>query len=431
MAHVQDRWWQTVKDTHGNPVFDDRGKSKKEKTSRYGKGSRYKVRYHDTEGNERSKGFPDGSLKKAQEFKAKLESGVLGGEFTAPKSQIKKIRDFVEEWISDLDVDALSRQTIEMRFRRNITPHIGEMYIDTVQPSTIRTWDRKLREKELSERYRMLLFDTLSAMFTAAVDDGIISKNPCSGKSVKKPRPTKRKIVPWSAEDVWKVQDNLPEKFRIAVDICAGLGLRQGECFGLALEDIDLDAGMVHVRRQVKKINYKHVFARPKYGKVREIPLPQPVQDALERHIKDFPPKKITLPWASPEGKSHTATLIMTSAWGKVVDAKDFNKDRWKPALKASGLAHGRNENGMHDLRHFYASMLLDQGESIKAVSEWLGHGDPSFTLKTYTHLMPSSGERTRKVIDGLYSNKRSPSSEDGDSPDDTLGGPGTAQSSI
>lgn len=50
-------------------------------------------------------------------------------------------------------------------------------------------------------------------------------------------------------------------------------------------------------------------------------------------------------------------------------------------------------EHGMHALRHFYASVLLDAGESIKAVSEYLGHSDPGLTLKVYAHLRPSSRE--------------------------------------
>jgi hypothetical protein len=54
----------------------------------------------------------------------------------------------------------------------------------------------------------------------------------------------------------------------------------------------------------------------------------------------------------------------------------------------------------MHALRHFYASVLLDAGESIKALSEYLGHSDPGFTLRTYTHLLPTSGQRTRQAVD-------------------------------
>lgn len=50
-------------------------------------------------------------------------------------------------------------------------------------------------------------------------------------------------------------------------------------------------------------------------------------------------------------------------------------------------------------LRHFYASVLLDAGESIKAVSEYLGHSDPRLTLKVYAHLMPNSRDRARKAL--------------------------------
>lgn len=54
-------------------------------------------------------------------------------------------------------------------------------------------------------------------------------------------------------------------------------------------------------------------------------------------------------------------------------------------------------------VEHFYASVLLNAGESIKAVSEYLGHADPGLTLRVYAHLMPSSQERTRKAIDRVF----------------------------
>jgi Phage integrase family len=56
----------------------------------------------------------------------------------------------------------------------------------------------------------------------------------------------------------------------------------------------------------------------------------------------------------------------------------------------------------MHALRHFYASVLLDAGERVKAVWEYLGHTDPGFTLRTYTHLLPTSHERTRRAVDAV-----------------------------
>ena len=71
----------------------------------------------------------------------------------------------------------------------------------------------------------------------------------------------------------------------------------------------------------------------------------------------------------------------------------------------------------MHALRHFYASVLLDAGENIKALSQYLGHADPGFTLRVYTHLMPSSEGRTRNAVDGVFR-----------AADTNKDGPGTAQ---
>lgn len=71
----------------------------------------------------------------------------------------------------------------------------------------------------------------------------------------------------------------------------------------------------------------------------------------------------------------------------------------WKPALGAGGMEPTR-ENGMHALRHFYASVQLEAGTSIRALAEYLGHADPGFTLRVYTHLMPSSEDRARQAVD-------------------------------
>jgi hypothetical protein len=49
-------------------------------------------------------------------------------------------------------------------------------------------------------------------------------------------------------------------------------------------------------------------------------------------------------------------------------------------------------DNGMHALRHFYVSVLIDSGESVQAVADYLGHADPGFTLRVYAHLFPVVG---------------------------------------
>lgn len=85
----------------------------------------------------------------------------------------------------------------------------------------------------------------------------------------------------------------------------------------------------------------------------------------------------------------------------------------WKPALAAAGVIpkptkdrRGRRryttdrKTGMHAMRHWYASVTLADGASIRDLAEWLGHADAGFTLRVYAHFQPSSNERARKAID-------------------------------
>ncbi|MEW2145068.1 hypothetical protein AB0869_19870 [Micromonospora vinacea] len=73
----------------------------------------------------------------------------------------------------------------------------------------------------------------------------------------------------------------------------------------------------------------------------------------------------------------------------------------------------------MHVLRPTYASVLLDAGESIKALSTYLGHADPGFTLRTYTRLLPTSDDRTRRAIDTAFGEDQA--AKDGPAPVDGL----------
>jgi integrase len=57
-------------------------------------------------------------------------------------------------------------------------------------------------------------------------------------------------------------------------------------------------------------------------------------------------------------------------------------------------------ENGMHALRHFFASVVLDGAALIRDLAEWLGHEDPAFTLRVYSHLLPNSAEKLRRAVD-------------------------------
>jgi integrase len=244
---------------------------------------------------------------------------------------------------------------------------------------------------------------TVSTVLSAAVDDERIPKNPCKAQSVSAPRREPNKVVPWTAERVALVAGKLPNNYSVLVTLGVGLGLRQGEIFGLSADDVDWLRGTVEVRRQVKLLeSHKPVYGLPKGGKIRTVPLPSSVRDLLAAHLAERPARLVTLPWGAVDGDPITIPLILTSRQSRALNRNHFNTYVWKPALKSAGVEASR-ENGMHALRHHYASVLLDAGESIKAVSEYLGHADAGFTLRTYTHLMPASDERTRRAVDDAF----------------------------
>ncbi|GAP50839.1 tyrosine-type recombinase/integrase [Streptomyces azureus] len=404
-GHIQDRWYKTKTKT------DTDGKTVRVKTDRHGSGMRYRARYIGPDGTEKSKSFPDGQKRIAEKWLSQIEADMSRGQYIDPRAGRLTMRQHAERWLASLTMDPGTYVSTEQRIRLHVLPHLGSRSLDSLRPIHIREWLRKLEDAGVAAAYQRVIFANLNAMLAAAVDDRLIPHNPCRSSSVKAPKPEPRRIVPWSRERVLAVRSALPERYQAMVDLAGGCGLRQGEVLGLAVEDVDFIEGVVHVVRQVKLIAGRQVFALPKGGKTRTVPLPESVARVLEAHIEQYPPAAVALPWRSVDGSPATASAFFRNAEGRPVIRTVFNEKAWRPALDKAGIPRGR-ENGMHALRHFYASVLLDAGESIKALSEYLGHHDPGFTLRTYTHLMPSSEKRTREAVNRAF--EGGPDADDG-----------------
>ncbi len=107
-------------------------------------------------------------------------------------------------------------------------------------------------------------------------------------------------------------------------------------------------------------------------------------------------------------GTETTARLLMTGDGGRLFTGDLFHKVVWQGAFRWAGVEYRKRADGMHALRHLYASLLLSQDVSVKELAEYLGHADPGFTLRTYTNLMPSSHERARAAIDEVFAGQKS-----------------------
>jgi integrase len=407
-GHVQDRWYKTEPGPDGKPV--------KVKTDRYGVGLRYRARYVGPDGTEKSQSFPDRQKRKAEAWLVQIEADLGRGQYIDPTAGKVTFQQYATAWLASQTTDVSSIDAAELRLRVHAFPHIGGRPMNSFQPGHIRVWARALQDAGLASSYQRVIFANVSAVFAAAVDDSIIARNPCRAGSVRAPKADARKVKPWTAERVFAIADALPAGYRATVDVGAGCGLRQGEIFGLAVDEVDFLGGVVHVVRQIKFVRSHLVFAPPKGGKLRDVPLPDEVGFALAAHITRRPPVEVTLPWKTLDGPPVTASLLFYSRERKALNRNYFNMRLWKPALVTAGVIPERRsgeqfapsrEHGMHALRHFYASVVLDAGENIRALAEYLGHSDPGFTLRTYTHLMPSSQARTRKAVDHVFQQRK------------------------
>lgn len=121
----------------------------------------------------------------------------------------------------------------------------------------------------------------------------------------------------------------------------------------------------------------------------RTVPLPRVVVSALAEHLRKYP--------AASDG------YVFTYGDGKPLRRTSFSREVWRPVVKAATAPEG---TGVHDLRHYYASLLIFAGESVKVVPTRLGHATAAETLDTYSHLWPDSDDKTRDAIDGALGSR-------------------------
>ncbi len=391
MASVEDRWWKEVEDDDGNVI-------EKIKTDRHGKGLRWLLRWRDPDGKERKLSFKRKG--DADDRRKEIEADTIRGTYLDPNAGRQTFDSFAAEWVAQRTSDPLTIQETKARLRRYVTgTPLGKSPLGKVRPSTVQSWIKGLAIADSTAR---VVFDHVSSIFAAAVDDGVIGRNPCASKSVTPPKRIRGKIIPWTHERVGAVLEGIADRYRPLVVVGAGIGLRPGEAYGLSPADIDWLRGWVIIRRQVKIVGNRRVFAPPKGGKERSVPLPDSVRDQLAAYLAKYPAKEVTLPWSEPDGEGTTVKLLVTNEQGRAIHSRSVTAAVWYPALDAAKVERHRT-NGAHALRHYYASVLLDEGENVKALAEYLGHADAGFTLRTYTHLMPSSETRTRSAIDKAF----------------------------
>jgi len=359
----------------------------------------------------------------ATSYKQAVPSRVGNGTCDEPFRRETELAVIAQAWLNQRRYKLTRTYAqYESRVENHIIAPLGRMAIGEITALTVVGWIDGLRDSGLGETTIRLVLSHLSGIFEFAVEEEILSKNPCHARPVReiKPKSHKRtsRLVPVTGEASNAIRDHLPMRYKATVDVARGLGLRQGEIFGFSPDDIDWETKMIHVHRQIAYDRGRMVFAPPKNGNAHDIrdrwiPAADEILFRLVAHMEEFPPTSVRLPWITTHGEPQTVLLMFTTEDHQPIAKNNFNR-LWKAALEAAGviiavndeqprcsqLREERRDKMMHALRHLYASERLADGMSVVTLAQRLGHTDPAFTLRNYCHEVSDDHEEERRRID-------------------------------
>jgi integrase len=354
----------------------------------------WRARYRDDANKEHARHFQ--TKARAQQWLDTETAKLVRGDWVDPKAGTVTFRDFAESWRKAQAHRASTRRSVEEHLRLHVYPSIGDRPMRAIRTSDIQGLVRRLSNR-LAPGTIEVVYGRVVAVFRAAVRDRLIAVSPCVG--IQRPeRPSTAILEVLNVEQIIALNGAMPERYRALVLTGAGLGLRPGELFGLAVDRVDFLRRMVRVDQQLVRVRGGVELAALKTeGSYRSVPLPATIGDALAAHLARWP----------AEGERG---LVFTNERGAPIQAYPFSV--------LFGRARGRA--GLpawvtpHDLRHHYASLLIRSGASVKVVQARLGHKSAKTTLDTYAHLFDDEEDRTRAAVDDAFASLAdSPRTED------------------
>lgn len=338
---------------------------------------RWRARYRDESGKEHARHFR--RKVDAQQWLDAQTAKLVTGTHVDPKAGKVTFRDYAEGWRKVQPHKPATAKRVRLTLENHLYPTLGSTAMSSIRPTRIQALVKSLSGELAASSVRAVV-QTLRAVFRAAVHDRIIPVSPCDRVALPS-TPARQLTIPDRAT-LEAIAAALPGRYRAAVYVGAGLGLRPGEIWGLTVEDVDFLRSLVHVRRQLDERG--QLVALKTAASYRTVPLPESVKTRLAAHLA---------------ASGRRDGLVFVGEKGGPVNRGVFHA-AWTAARKAVGVPTLK----LHDLRHAYASALIASGESVKTVQTRLGHGSAALTLDTYSHLWPDSDDKTRAAVDAFLS---------------------------
>ncbi|MFJ9693129.1 tyrosine recombinase XerC [Kitasatospora sp. NPDC101183] len=318
---------------------------------------------------------PDGALRNADEtFETKgdaeawlveTEADIRRGEWRDPNAGAVNFLLYATAWIDERDLVPLTEELYHRLLRLHIAPTFGESDVKDITAPQARSWRAGLRSRSIKTTAAKSCRPLKSIMETA-VDDELIRRNPCRVKG--------------GGKEV--AAELMGPRWQLMVFIAAFMALRPEEQAELRCRDVDLEKGIVWIRRAAPELcTGERAVGDPKSeaGK-RALRIPSELLPEFERHLR----------WYAQDGGNG---LLFVGERGAPFRCSTFGR-KWRKARKKPELEHLR----FYDLRHTGNVLAASTGASLRDLMTFMGHNSPRAAL-IYQH---ATEEQQTKISNGI-----------------------------
>ena len=316
----------------------------------------------------------------ARRIRERLAAGDLG----IVREQCPTVKKYGKQWLYSPLREQVESTLMKYQeaFKQHIEPYFGSKRLDEIKRRHVKEFIGILKSKGLSESRAKVIKAVLSGIFENAIEDEIVSVNPCQGTTKYCGKDAETSINPLTATEVQKMLENasgLKIELSTVYLVAVRTGLRLGELLALEWSDIDWNKRYIEVS---KTYDYRLKKTRaPKNKKSRTVDLTPATMEAL-RNLRNQ--RKVV----------SISGLIFVNGKGKRLMYNYIPKK-----LKEVSPRPIR----FHDLRHTYATLRIAKGDNILDVSKQLGHSKISMTLDNCAHWMPGEHKSQVDELDNLH----------------------------
>lgn len=324
-------------------------------------------------------GTKNEAQRQLREYLSTIDKGI---PLNAEKATVAQ---WLDRWLKEYVVPNTRQKTVERYegiIRNHVKPELGNLRLAKLSPSDIQSLEAKLIQAGMAPAGVELVHRVISSALKYAVRMEVLWRN--AAQAVTPPKVVRREIEP---PDVLEVRRILTEAIAqnhplyAAIHLIAYTGIRRGEALGLRWQDIDLEAGTISIVQTLGRSLHKGlVFQPPKTNRSRRsIDLDPGTVDVLRAHKVKQLEHRLLL------GEAYQDTgLVFPDPLGAPLNPMALTR-----AFQSLAHVLGLKELRLHDLRHFHASVMLQQRQSPALVSQRLGHASVSTTMDIYSHILP------------------------------------------